>query len=63
MGDMGDFFRDLRESHKERRRLHGVECPECKRLRPRAHPTILLPQQRCRVDGYRDLRPELADGQ
>ena len=33
------------------------ERPRCKVVRPRAHPSILLPQQRCRVDGYRDPRP------
>ncbi len=59
MGDMGDYFNDLREARKERRAKHGVECPQCKAVRPKAHPSILLPGQRCKVDGYRDHRPRV----
>lgn len=55
-GDMGDYFNDLREARKERRARLGVECPQCKIVRPKAHPSILLPGQRCKVDGYRDPR-------
>lgn len=58
MGDMGDLFRDLREDRRERRRTLGVNCPRCAEVRPKAHPSILLPGQRCRVDGYRDPRPD-----
>lgn len=58
MGDMGEYFNDLRESRKERRRTHGVDCPRCKEVRPKAHPSILLPGQRCKVDGYKDPRPD-----
>ena len=43
---------------KERRRTLGVNCPRCAEVRPKAHPSILLPGQRCRVDGYRDPRPD-----
>lgn len=57
MGDMGDHFNDLRASRKERRAQLGVNCPQCKMARPKAHPSILLPGQRCKVDGYRDPRP------
>lgn len=63
MGDMADDFRALRDHKKALRAKYGIECPECKRLRPRACATILMPQQRCRVDGYRDPRPELTDEQ
>ena len=56
MGDMGDYYNDLRESRKERRAKFGVDCPRCAVVRPRAHPSILLPGQRCKVDGYRDPR-------
>lgn len=63
MGDMGDYFNDLRESRKERRALYGVNCPRCKEVRPKAHPSILLPQQRCKVDGYRDPRPRIEEGE
>lgn len=57
MGDEGEFWRDVRESRREARAKHGVACPECKRLLPKAQPSILLPQQRCRIHGYRDPRP------
>jgi hypothetical protein len=58
MGDMGDYYNDLKQARKERRALLGVDCPRCKIVRPKAHPSILLPGQRCRVDGYRDPRPD-----
>lgn len=58
MGDMGDYYNDIRAWKKDRRARLGVHCPQCKIKRPRAHPTILLPGQRCRVDGYRDPRPD-----
>lgn len=51
-------------NHKKRLRdKYGVNCPACQEKRPKAHPSILLPQQRCRVDGYVDPRPELSDQQ
>jgi len=63
MGDMADDFRAMREHKQRLRAKYGVECPECKRLRPKACATILLPQQRCRVDKYIDPRPSLTDQQ
>ena len=57
MGDMGDYFNDLKDERKELRATLGVECPECKRLRPKTNASILLPGQKCRVDGYADPRP------
>lgn len=57
MGDMGDFYRDLRESRRLRREAFGVDCPMCRVKQPKRTPTILLPGQRCKVDGYRDPRP------
>jgi len=56
VSDYGDLCRDLRDDKRERRKLYGVECPECKRLRTRTNASILLPAQRCKVDGYRDPR-------
>ena len=56
MSDYGDMCRELRDARREARAKHGVECPLCKVQRPKAHPSILLPQQRCKVDGYRDPR-------
>lgn len=57
MGDVGDYWRDAKDYKKMMREKHGVQCPKCKEKRPKASPSILLPQQRCKVDGYRDPRP------
>lgn len=59
--DYGDFCRDARDARRERRKRLGVPCPECVRLLPKACPTILLPQQRCRIHGYRDARSREAE--
>ena len=56
MSDAIDDFKALKEARRQERRQHGVECPRCKQVRPKAHPSILLPGQRCRVDGYIDPR-------
>lgn len=63
MGDMADDFRALRDYRSRVRAKYGVNCPVCARKRPKAYPSLLLPQQRCRVDGYVDPRPELTDEQ
>jgi hypothetical protein len=56
MGDMGEIFNAYRYYKRERRLKFGVNCPKCAVVRPKAHPSILLPGQQCRVDGYRDPR-------
>lgn len=56
MGDTGDDFRAFREVMKKRRAELGVPCPECRRLLPKANPSILLPGQRCKIHKYRDPR-------
>ncbi len=61
MSDYGDMCRDIRSARRETRDKHGVPCPECQRLLPKANPTILLPQQRCKIHGYRDPRPRTAE--
>lgn len=58
MSDMIDGFRDLKALRKELRRVFGLPCPMCRQKQPKRQPTILQPQQRCKVDGYRDPRPE-----
>lgn len=69
MGDVGELFSALRDERKALRNKYGVECPQCRMcpqcriVRPKAHPSILLPQQRCKVDGYRDPRSRLTDEQ
>lgn len=57
MGDVGDYWNDHRDYKRDVRAKLGVECPECQRLRPRTNASILLPGQKCRIDGYRDPRP------
>ena len=57
MGDMGEYYNDLKDTRKQARAEHGVSCPRCKEARPKAWASILLPGQRCKVDGYRDPRP------
>lgn len=63
MSDAIDGFRDLKDHKKRLRAAYGVNCPQCAIKRPKAQATILLPQQRCRVDGYIDPRPDLTDEQ
>lgn len=63
MSDMAEVFNAMKQHRKDLRTKYGVLCPQCKIARPKAHPTILLPQQRCKVDGYRDERPRLTDEQ
>lgn len=57
MGDMGDLFKDYKQHKKEIRARYGVPCPVCVERLPKADPSILLPQQTCRIHGYRDQRP------
>ena len=57
MSDYGDQCRELRDAKRMVRAKHGIACPECVEKLPRANPTILLPQQRCKIHGYRDSRP------
>jgi hypothetical protein len=57
MGDMGDYFRDVKEHYRELRSTLGVSCPGCHKIQPKRIATILLPSQRCKVCGYRDPRP------
>lgn len=61
MSDTIDDFRAMKEIRRAMRAKFGVSCPRCAKSRPKAQPTILLPGQRCRVDGYVDPRPDLTD--
>jgi hypothetical protein len=63
MGDSAEGFRAMTSHRKDLRAKYGVNCPRCAQARPKARPSILLPQQRCRVDGYTDPRPELTNDQ
>lgn len=57
MGDMGDMYRDMKDARRENRRQNGEDCIGCITHHPKRNPSILLPQQTCRVCGYRDPRP------
>ncbi len=59
MGDVGDFYNDVKKHRTALRAKFGVPCPRCPERRPKAQPSILLPQQVCKVDNYRDPRPRL----
>lgn len=61
MGDMGDIYNDLKDHRRRLREMFGVECPRCKTGRPKTNASILLSQQVCKVDRYRDPRPHLTD--
>ena len=63
MSDMIDAYKGMKDHKARLRARYGVECPECKKFRPCANATILLPQQRCKVDRYVDPRPELTDAE
>lgn len=59
---MSDAIESMRDHGNLRRLLrarYGKPCPECQTKLPRAHPSILLPQQTCRIHHYRDQRPDL----
>lgn len=61
MGDMGDIYNAMREERRALRAKFGIPCPHCRDKQPKREPTILLPGQRCKVDGYRDPRPRLTE--
>lgn len=57
MGDMGDTFNLMRSARRALRTAFGTPCPRCIEGRPKAQPSILLPNQVCKVDGHIDPRP------
>lgn len=63
MGDMGEYWNDIKEYKKAIRNKYGIECQECKIRRPKTNASILLPQQKCKVDHYLDPRPRLTEEQ
>jgi hypothetical protein len=63
MSDTIDMFRALGDHRQAIRKAFGAPCPQCNVKQPKRQPTILLPQQRCKVDGYRDPRPYLTSEQ
>jgi hypothetical protein len=63
MGDMADVFNDIKDRGRKMRAMYGVPCPRCNIVQPKRVPSILLPQQKCKVDGYVDPRPLLTKEQ
>lgn len=64
MSEAVEFLRGMGDLRKHLRAKYGVACPVCVEKLPRANPTILIPQQRCRIHGYRDPRPvSIMDGE
>lgn len=61
MSDTGDDYRAMRDHKNRVRAKFGVDCPQCAIARPKACASILLPGQRCKVDGYVDPRPRITD--
>lgn len=54
-----EIFRHLDDARKELRKLHAVPCPVCQNHLPKAHPKMLLPQERCNMHGYTDPRERI----
>lgn len=58
-GDEGEHWKAVKDYTKGLRAKHGVNCPGCPKVQPKRIPTVLLPQQRCKVCGHRDPRPRI----
>lgn len=56
-----EIFGALRDARRRAREKHGVPCPRCLELLPKANPSILLPSQKCKIHGYRDPRKRIPD--
>lgn len=63
MGDTGEDYRAMDTNKKAIKARYGVPCPMCQKHLPKANPSILLPQGRCKIHGYRDPRPWLTNEQ
>jgi hypothetical protein len=59
MGDMGEYWRDVKAHQKALRAVHGINCPGCPKIQPKRIPTNLLPGQRCKVCHYKDPRKRI----
>jgi uncharacterized Zn finger protein len=63
MSDTIDDYKSMADHKKRMREQYGINCPVCTLKLPKAHPTIMLPKQRCKVCGYVDQRPHLTNEQ
>lgn len=57
MSEYAELCRDMRDHKRKVKGEFGVLCEGCKIARPKAHPTIMLPKQKCKVCGHKDNRP------
>lgn len=57
MGDMRDVFDAMKDHRKGERARKGSLCVRCVTKTPNRSPSLLMPGQRCKVDGYVDPRP------
>jgi hypothetical protein len=53
----GEFWNIVKKAKKDRKKEFGIDCPGCNIKEPKRIPTKLLPNQKCKVCGYRDPRP------
>lgn len=52
---LAEAWREIKQRTKERKDALGMTCPDCTVRLPKAHPKILMPNQRCWC-GYIDRR-------
>lgn len=58
---LAQLSKDLRIAFREAKDKHGLPCPVCAReLAEKNGFHLLLPAERCKRDGYTDLRPRTA---
>ena len=57
MSDYAEQCHELKDAKRKARHLYGVDCPVCVEKLPKASPSILMPQQVCKIHKYRDPRP------
>lgn len=52
----------LRKARREFKRRYATPCQQCVELLPKAHPSMLLPGQKCRIHGWTNPAPRLEKG-
>ena len=53
-----DYWKDVKDYRFEQKKLLGMNCPDCTIKLPKAHPKILMPNQKCWC-GYIDKRKRI----
>ena len=57
------YMSGLKDIRKAMRAAFGKPCPMCVKLLPKAHPSILLPGDTCRIHRHKDSREQPTDAQ